>query len=83
MIDIKKLVKDDVGREVVYTSYGPKIEEGKITSWNDIYIFVDYGKRFGAGDATSPMDLAFKDPVRDRINTKVERWELIDIEGDE
>ena len=83
MIDIKKLVKDDVGKNVAYTSYVTKIEEGKITCWNDKFIFVDYGKRCGAGDATPPEDLIFEDPVRNNIHSRVERWELIDIEEDE
>ena len=69
MINIKKLIKEDIGREVKYVSRGgDKIEFGKITSWNDIYIFVRYTqqiepeKRFFTGDtsqATRPEDLSF------------------------
>ena len=36
-----------------------KCEDGIITSWNDKYIFVDYGKNCGRGTATSPEDLEF------------------------
>jgi hypothetical protein len=41
MIDLKGLVKKDVGRAVTYTSIGTK-ESGRIKSWNDRWIFVVY-----------------------------------------
>jgi len=41
MIDINKLTKKDVGRWVIYSN-GFKEEEGKIKSWNDVFIFVVY-----------------------------------------
>ena len=69
MIDIKKLKKSDIGREVKYVSRGgDKIEFGNITSWNDTYIFVRYTqqikpeKRFFTGitsASTYPQDLSF------------------------
>lgn len=64
MIEIKDLKPEDVGRIVVYKS-GPngKNEKGKITSWNESYIFVDY---YGTdrGTATRPINLTWdKDDV--------------------
>ena len=59
MIDIKKLTEKDIGRKVIYSSYGNQKEEGHITSWNKIFIFVDYGNSCGRGIATDPRDLKF------------------------
>lgn len=59
MIDITKLTEKDKNRLVVYrprhTSVG---EQGRITSWNDTFIFVDY-TNVGRGNATNPQDLEF------------------------
>lgn len=55
MIDLKKLKPADKGRDVMYS--GQEDEEGVITSWNDKFIFVDYGN--GNGVATEPKDLRF------------------------
>lgn len=41
MIEIDKLTHADIGREVVYTAHY-KREYGRITSWNDKFIFVRY-----------------------------------------
>lgn len=41
MIDITALTESDKGREVRYRTFG-RIEYGKITSWNDMYVFVRY-----------------------------------------
>lgn len=63
MINREKLTNADVGRAVIYTPFElcSKIlkEEGYITSWNHIYVFVDYGHSCGRGIATSPDDLEF------------------------
>lgn len=59
MIDISKLTDKDVNRLVVYTPYvDAKVEQGRITSWNDKFIFVDY-TNVGRGVATRPTDLHF------------------------
>jgi hypothetical protein len=68
MIQIDTLKESDKDREVRYTTFG-KTEYGRITSWNDKYIFVRYhlaieGKerrpRYGTtSEATSPEDLEF------------------------
>jgi|SaaInlStandDraft_3_1057020.scaffolds.fasta_scaffold677915_1 hypothetical protein len=58
MIDIKTLNEKDIGRQVVYSTYNEK-EEGHITSFNDKFIFVDYGSSCGRGIATDPQDLDF------------------------
>lgn len=56
VIVIASLTDEDVGREVVYQSH--QIEYGRITSWNDVFIFVDYTGN-GRGVATRPEDLDF------------------------
>lgn len=62
MIDISKLTPKHVNRLVVYRSRyrlgSEKAEQGRITSWNDRFIFVDYSN-VGRGQATSPEDLEF------------------------
>ena len=65
MIDIAELVKEDVGRWVVY-DVGFKKQKGKIKSWNDNFIFVVYmcdhnWDRFQdyTGCCTNPQDLTF------------------------
>ena len=63
MINIKELKDNDVKRAVIYISNfmngTGEVEQGHITSWNDKYIFVDYGKNCGRGIATDPYDLEF------------------------
>ena len=59
MIDIKELTKEDIKRNVTYVDGTGDIEQGHITSFNDTYIFVDYGKNCGRGIATKPEDLYF------------------------
>lgn len=41
MIDIAKLTEADKGREVKYANVGIT-EIGRITSWNDRFVFVSY-----------------------------------------
>lgn len=58
MIDIKSLSKLDIGKEVCYSPREGFREYGKISSWNEKYIFVKYnGKDTSA--ATKPEDLTF------------------------
>ncbi len=59
MIKIENLTKEHKNRQVVYTDGTGETEEGHITSWNDTYIFVDYGNSCGRGIATDPKDLDF------------------------
>ncbi len=59
MIEIATLKPEDVGRLVVYrTAPEFKPEQGRITSFNEKYIFVDY-TNVGRGNATRPEDLNF------------------------
>lgn len=58
----KTLDKSDVGRSVRYIPGHAQgvlshhdIEDGKITSWNEVNVFVDYGH--GSHPATCPRDL--------------------------
>lgn len=60
MIEIEKLTKEDIGRNVIYTNGIGEKEYGYITSFNDKYIFVDYGNSCGRGIATSSRDLDFE-----------------------
>ena len=59
MINIQELEPKDIKRAVVYTDNLGNSEEGYITSWNDKYIFVDYGDNCGRGIATIPNNLEF------------------------
>ncbi len=58
MIQINKLQPTDKDRKVVYRPTHGKMEEGRITSWNDSFVFVDYDNT-GRGQATKPEDLEF------------------------
>lgn len=58
MIEIKSLSEKDRDRKVIYKNRVGKIQEGRITSWNDRFVFVDYYNS-GIGSATKPEDLEF------------------------
>ena len=59
MIDVEKLTDKDKDRLVVYHPHpANKAEQGRITSWNELYIFVDYNNT-GRGIATRPETLTF------------------------
>lgn len=65
MIEIKELKPSDKGRVVKYKSTvmpGDYYEYGKITSWNEEYIFVDYHNH-QRGTPTRPLHLTFVDNV--------------------
>ena len=56
----------DIGRKVVYTGNrypGGKLEEGVITSFNGVNVFVRYGADYGS-KGTSPADLEWVSPTR-------------------
>ena len=59
MINIKELKKEDIKRAVIYKNGVGEIEQGYITSWNNRFIFIDYGNSCGRGIATDPYDLEF------------------------
>lgn len=58
MIDIQNLKEKDLDRLVIYKNKKGKIQEGRITSWNEKFIFVDFYDN-GMGAATNPKDLEF------------------------
>lgn len=59
-IVISQLKKSDKNRRVIYESFkGASLEVGRITSWNDKFIFVDY-QNVGRGQATPPSKLNFE-----------------------
>ena len=72
MINIETLRSCDVGRSVIYTDGRGDKESGLITSWNDKFIFVDYGKNCGRGTATHMSDLEFVDFIS--------RHDMIDLD---
>lgn len=59
MIDIQQ---DDIGRKVLYRSHHGTIEEGVITSYNSVYVFV----RFGADVNSKACDLKYLEIYHDR-----------------
>ena len=59
MIKIEDLKDTDKGRSVTYTDGVGETEFGHISSWNEKFIFVDYGNSCGRGIATSPSDLTW------------------------
>lgn len=59
MINPSELKPEHLNRLVVYRSHeGARPEQGRITSWNDRFIFVDYDNT-GRGQATPPEKLEF------------------------
>ena len=65
MIDIKKLTKEDIDRNIVYHRKYCKTEEGKLSSWNDKYVFVRF--KGPSGEACDPEDVSF---AFDKIDNK-------------
>jgi hypothetical protein len=57
MIDISKLTEEDVGRNVTYHREFCKREFGKLSSWNDKFIFVRF--KGPNGEACEPNDVSF------------------------
>jgi hypothetical protein len=59
MIKPDELKPEHKNSLVVYTPYsGARPEQGRITSWNEKFIFVDYDNT-GRGQATPPNKLEF------------------------
>lgn len=63
-IEGRQLTEEHKGSKVTYIpSYAnrnashPACEEGTISSWNDTYVFVNYGR--GTNAATRPENLVF------------------------
>lgn len=81
MIEIKNLKEEDKGRVVRYKSTLTEIQHqfGKITSWNDTYIFVDYNG-MERGTATGPNRLDFADNVELKFNRNRYSWDVIKLD---
>lgn len=58
MIDIAKLTEKDKGRNVIYHREYCDQEVGRLSSWNDTYVFVRF--RGPGGEACSPGDVSFE-----------------------
>lgn len=57
MIDVHKLTNDDVGREVTFTYAHGETKVGRLSSWNDWYVFVRF---LGpGGEACDPKQCEF------------------------
>lgn len=72
MIEINKLTEKDIGRWVTYQGGSGEIKQGRIKSWNDVFIFIVYKcdhqwHKFEdyTGCATKPEDL-FDTPTKDK-----------------
>jgi hypothetical protein len=63
MIDISKLTENDKNREVVFESPGRNNEYGRISSWNERFVFVLYNGKWQS-QATKPEDLTFCNEVK-------------------
>lgn len=58
MIEISKLKDEDVGRNVIYHREFCTQEVGRLSSWNDKYIFVRF--KGPTGEACEPNDVSFE-----------------------
>lgn len=56
MIDPKTLTEADVGRNVTYREHCT-VEFGKLSSWNEKYVFVRF--KGPTGEACEPEDVSF------------------------
>ena len=64
---IKELTKKDIGRAVLYTAPfpGSEPEEGTITSYNPVYVFVRFGKQITSKACRyQNLDFAHKEEVK-------------------
>jgi len=57
-MQISDLIDSDKGREVIYTAHHGATESGVISSWNETFVFVRYG-RGSTAQATDPEQLEF------------------------
>lgn len=57
MIRIEKLNGKDIGRRVLYHRQFCTPEEGKLTSWNQKFVFVQF--KGCNGEACDPQDVSF------------------------
>ena len=67
MIRLSDLTPEHVGRAVVYREpHGVlRAQDGVITSWNEIFVFVRYGVQLHS-KATNPMDLTLLSDAKGR-----------------
>ena len=57
MIRVSRLTPDDIGRIVVYTSPHGCQHHGKLSSWNSLYVFVQFNGP--NGEACLPSQVSF------------------------
>lgn len=58
MIDISKLTEHDVGRNVIYHREYCDREFGKLSSWNEKFVFVRF--KGPTGESCEPDDVSFE-----------------------
>lgn len=58
MIKIKDLKEKDIGRNVIYNRKYFKVEFGKLSSWNEKYVFVRF--KGPNGEACEEEDVSFE-----------------------
>ena len=66
MIKIHELKESDIGREVIYHRTYCNKEVGKLSSWNDKFIFVRF--KGPNGEACEQEDVSFGNLVRGELN---------------
>jgi len=89
MIYIEDLIKEDIGRYVIYTDGLKNEEQGRLKSWNDKWIFVVYhcaddwdNYQDYTGAATDPNDLKFVEPKPGenwKTEDKLNRFDILDL----
>ena len=67
MIDISKLTETDKDRNVIYHREFCDEQVGKLSSWNDKFIFVRF--KGPNGEACEPNDVSFENAASDRQRT--------------
>jgi len=58
MINIKELKDSDKGRNIIYNRQYCKEEIGKLSSWNEYYVFVRF--KGPNGESCEPEDVSFE-----------------------
>lgn len=61
MIRIDRLTESDVGRGVVYHREFCERQVGKLSSWNDRFVFVRF--KGPTGESCEPEDVSFEFPL--------------------
>jgi len=55
VIDINRLTESDIGRTVIYEPNDSLLDFGRLTSWNETFVFVQFSGP--GGEACNPEDV--------------------------